>query len=499
MSAIKSPHKGVSKARLRARLIKYGLGCMLLLVLGIVLHIYSRVLHTLTSARDVRLAGAKQGGRGGGSGDGGSSNVSGNFLRGRDLSTSGMGRLTPVAPPSPVLSHTTDLPPLAAPPAPAAPSLPGAANHSTLLLDDVQFAQAPVSLLMASYGESDGHGSCALDFGNALVRRWRDTKQSYCAGPTGISSAAGGGGVSAIGAASGVHSSIDCFLVRQTRHHGGGDNLCHMRNVAVDMGVFADRSVTQPVVQQYVSTQHMKQPYVPFRRGFVQGDCSPDPQLWRKEAMPGWNEDWTVNAFEKVGAARCDEWLDHRVLIVQRDTFANFFHDSEDLVNAFLALAILEWSLGSGPAGKGSSGGTQIFLTDLYPAGPFWELWSKAFSGGATGPGAVGGHPVLTAFDLGARFAGKRVCFRDVAVGIYGPAAPITVASWDTPCSRTALVRAYSDFVLRGMGLQVRPEPNPNSKSNPNLCIPSPYPHLRSFPGPRRPSLTTPSPSPRAP
>ena len=30
----------------------------------------------------------------------------------------------------------------------------------------------------------------------------------------------------------------------------------------------------------------------------------------------------------------------------------------------------------------------------------------------------------------------------------------MTVASWDTPCTHTALVRAYSDFILRGLQLQ---------------------------------------------
>lgn len=47
--------------------------------------------------------------------------------------------------------------------------------------------------------------------------------------------------------------------------------------------------------------------------------------------------------------------------IVQRDTFANLFHDSEDFVNAFLAMAILRMAPGE----------TQIFITDLYPKGPF--------------------------------------------------------------------------------------------------------------------------------
>lgn len=48
--------------------------------------------------------------------------------------------------------------------------------------------------------------------------------------------------------------------------------------------------------------------------------------------------------------------------VVQRDTFANLFHDSEDFVNSFLAMAILR----KAPADM------QVFLTDLYPDGPFW-------------------------------------------------------------------------------------------------------------------------------
>jgi hypothetical protein len=63
-----------------------------------------------------------------------------------------------------------------------------------------------------------------------------------------------------------------------------------------------------------------------------------------------------------VWSVECDERVEHRVLVVQRDTFANFFHDSEDFVNVFLALAVLQWKMED----------TQIYLTDLYPQGPFW-------------------------------------------------------------------------------------------------------------------------------
>lgn len=34
--------------------------------------------------------------------------------------------------------------------------------------------------------------------------------------------------------------------------------------------------------------------------------------------------------------------------------------------------------------------------------------------------------------------------------------APVTVASWDTPCQHTPLVRAYSDYVIRGLNMQAQ-------------------------------------------
>jgi len=87
-------------------------------------------------------------------------------------------------------------------------------------------------------------------------------------------------------------------------------------------------------------------------------------------------------------------------------------------------------------------------------------IWAKPFSGK---------YPVLDAWDLRTRFGHStsatssatrsssphRVCFRDLTVGIYGPAAPITIHTWETPCRGTALVRAYSDYIIRGLGLQV--------------------------------------------
>ena len=325
--------------------------------------------------------------------------------------------------------------------------LPGARDRKILSMSDEEFKKQPVSVLMESYGQATGPKNCPGDFGNDLVDRWRATKKTVCK-----DQASGTGTPS--GAPKITSSSIDTYLIRQTRHNGNGDNLIHYKDVSVQMGLFANMDKMYGVVKNYVQSKHFKQPYVPYPRGFVQGQCSPSTQDgWDKRFMPGWNEDWTTSAFEPMidssaggEGGICDEWVDHPVLVLQRDTFANFFHDSEDFINAFLALAILEWNLGD----------TQVYLTDLYPEGPFWEMWKHAYSQGEN-------KPVRTAWDLKNDFGANkknskgmqhRVCFKNLAVGIYGPAAPITVASWNSPCSNTALVKSYADFVIRGMGLQ---------------------------------------------
>ncbi|CAM9414867.1 unnamed protein product, partial [Hapterophycus canaliculatus] len=189
-------------------------------------------------------------------------------------------------------------------------------------------------------------------------------------------------------------------------------------------------------MHRYKNSKHEKQAYVDLRPGTIKGTCTPATESsWKAENFPGWNADWTTKGFRSVDSLECDRWVDHPVLVVQRDTFANLFHDSEDFVNAFLAMAIL----------KKKPGDVQVLLTDLYPRGPFWAMWDKVFGAGA---------PTLTAWEVGQQYGGGKVCFRDVTVGIFGPAAPTTLARLVTPSFHTALVRAYADFVIRGLGLQ---------------------------------------------
>lgn len=78
--------------------------------------------------------------------------------------------------------------------------------------------------------------------------------------------------------------------------------------------------------------------------------------------------------------------------------------------------------------GTGTSN-TRPLYVELAPPGSH-ALWSFA-------PRASTLNPYL------------QVCFRDLTIGIYGPAAPTTLARMVTRCFHTALVRSYSDFVIR--------------------------------------------------
>lgn len=164
------------------------------------------------------------------------------------------------------------------------------------------------------------------------------------------------------------------------------------------------------------------------------------------------------------------------------------FHNSEDFFNTFLSLAILRWPIRS----------LQIVLTDIFPEGPFFPMWSKVFKGT---------NPPIMAHDMAKLYGNKNVCYKKLVFAILGAAAPITVykiytealtshlcisskhftipctfpiyivcvfllnwfttnpisprlclsiekvASWDTDCHNVALVRAYSDYVVRKLNL----------------------------------------------
>ncbi len=394
-------------------------------------------------------------------------------------------------------------------------SLPGAMHdngnqHPILLMSDDEFRSTSVDIMLAKYGEANGGGTCKKDFGNELIKQWRNTKKNVCYGVENketstnikvnpytkidVSNNNNNNDNRVNNVENGIYSSsAECYLHHQTRHHGNGDNLCVYHDVSMNMAVFDSKSLTTPIVEKYVQTRHVIKPYMKFPLGTIQGKCILKKENgWDKRYMPGWNSDLTTETLQTLpysssnnNNVKCDEYVKHKVIMLQRDTFANFFHNSEDFVNLFISLAILKWKPGE----------TQVLLTDLYPEGPFWELWSEAFSWGINSSGSDGDGgphytysdsnnkrmndgklPVRTAkhlqWDYGTLNGHKtknknsnsnsnsniapeyRVCYKDLAVGIYGPASPITVASWNTPCSNTAVVKAYADYIIRGLNLQ---------------------------------------------
>ncbi|KAH8065127.1 hypothetical protein JL722_2033 [Aureococcus anophagefferens] len=238
-----------------------------------------------------------------------------------------------------------------------------------------------------------GGGSCEADFGNGLIDRWRDARKTYCAPRSDGSDPR---------AASHRLLPPDADGPRGPRRQPvRGDErapqlrgLCRRRDG--DEAVRALRRREARGVEAHVSYREARA--AGLRRG---------SRAWRTEHFPGWNAHW-ADAFARVDDLECDVWEDAPTLVVERDTFANLFHDSEDFVNAFIALAVLRWSTAD----------LQILLTDIYPEGPFWDMWSR------------------------------------VAIGILGAAAPTTLHTSNTRCKASSVVRAYSDFVIRGLGLQ---------------------------------------------
>ena len=200
---------------------------------------------------------------------------------------------------------------------------PGVAEHPILALDEAAFRSTPMDALMAQYGTSGGGGTCDGDFGMGLIERWRGTGAPYCQGRSATS------------------TNLKCYLVHQTKHHGGGDQLCLGTNVRVDYGRagFADDSVTGAVVRNYIATkqgQRVGTLGIEYPAGTWGGTCNLDESLWRVDgSFPGWNLDWR-NGFQTMPGSGgsdaelgCDVWEEQPTLVLQRDTFANFFHNSE--------------------------------------------------------------------------------------------------------------------------------------------------------------------------
>lgn len=132
---------------------------------------------------------------------------------------------------------------------------PGFKGHVILALNESAFRLTPIDVLMAQYGTADGGGSCDRDFGMGLVNRWRGAGQSCCTERSASS------------------SSFKCHHVQQTRHHGTGDQLCVGHNVRLDLAQFADQSVTDAVMAKYISSKHMDQAYIHYKKSTLAATC----------------------------------------------------------------------------------------------------------------------------------------------------------------------------------------------------------------------------------
>ena len=253
--------------------------------------------------------------------------------------------------------------------------------------------------------------SCENDFGFGLVSRWAAAKKEWC------------------------RPSISCYPMMQTGHGGNGDNLCVLNNVSFDPKPYNDDRRTRQLILAYRDTSHEDAAYMHHDTPIIQTRCSKTSDVWRDDQLPGWNADWMIGGLAIDRQISCESTEDKTLLIIQRDSFANLYHNSEDFFNAFLALLI---------AGLRPDQ-VRVFLADLYPWGPFESLWKHLFP------------DVRTAWEMRVENA---TCYKSVIVGIYGPASPLTLINLNSNCFRSPLVRAYARWVWSSFGLSPQPQHN---------------------------------------
>jgi len=169
-------------------------------------------------------------------------------------------------------AFTPSPPPLPGKPAPEkAFASPGFAGHVILSLNDTAFRATPVDTLMSRYGSAGGGGSCDDDFGMGLIKRWRGAAKPCCS------------------ARPSEGSSLTCHLVKQTRHHGSGDQLLTGTNVRIDYSDFASRAVTDKVLRDYITSTHQDAAYIHYSKGNLAASCEVDASIWKKDSFPGEN------------------------------------------------------------------------------------------------------------------------------------------------------------------------------------------------------------------
>ena len=104
-----------------------------------------------------------------------------------------------------------------------------------------------------------------------LINRWKAAAEPYCTANAAAATSR---------SSSSSSSSLTCHLIKQTKHHGYGDQLCLGRSVALSTKDFANEDVTGAVMQKYIDTKHMDAAYVHYSRGALRAaGCALDRSL----------------------------------------------------------------------------------------------------------------------------------------------------------------------------------------------------------------------------
>lgn len=82
-------------------------------------------------------------------------------------------------------------------------------------------------------------------------------------------------------------------------------------------------------------------------------------------------------------------------------------------------------------------------MADIGAKGPLWPIWDKAFG------------PAHSAWEMKQRYGNKNVCYQNLMMGMPGASHPICQTAASNECRDSHLIKAYADFVVRGLNLQL--------------------------------------------
>jgi len=299
-----------------------------------------------------------------------------------------------------------------------------ATNHPVLWMTESEFRETTVDKMVDMYS-----GQKEQCFGNELpgkdiIESWRSEGRDYCR------------------KIDADHVGMRCYSFKSP-WQWGPQQFCRHTDVAVSWKELSDKTFIDAYMNVVRTEGHNG--HVTWKEGHWGGQCKiGDTERWDEKRFTGYTNNWFKTRHE--GKWKCDITVEDPVVIIQRDAWANLWHQSNDFLSTILELAVLRMNTKN----------LRVEVVDVAPRGGLWPMWNEVF------PGKGGKN----AWDVMKEYGNKTVCYKDLVMAMPGESHPNANSNQPSGCKGSPHYKLYADFVLRALGLQLHtPYINPQSKT----------------------------------